>query len=361
MPGSDLDLDLPAQGEAFTSVLAKLKAAITAIQADLEPRIGAGALDIDTEVSMNGAPLTNVGGVRLSGGGSSVVGTLYMDEELHAVTSAGDVQITSNGTLAITALGVIGGDYGGSNPAEVTYHDSAGEYWFKQDSSTWADVFARDFLLNGTLGTVRLSVDASLAGDHELSFKTFPDDNGVLIFKPADNTYNDNDTLRADNFRAVDVDISGVLKRGDYTKSGILSYTGDIITVTGTPTFVAGWNAGLSTATHYIDMGVNGDAFLPVHIPMAGNERLKSLTIYYATNGNANTAMAVYFGSGAGLGGALIPQAATGGGTASTITSQTCTMTAPGNPRYGVWVRLSTTAGGNGPKPYAWSAVVDAT
>lgn len=215
MPGSDLDLDLPGDGETFVSFAAKVVAALQAIQADLEPRIGAGALDIDSEVSMNGAPLTNVGGVRLQNGQSDVVGTIYMDEELHAVTSAGDVQITANGTLAITALGVIGGDYGGSNPAEVTFHDSDGSYWFKEDPSTWSDIFVKDIILNGAAGTIRLSVAAGLSGDQEVSFASLPADTGVLIYKASDSTLNQNSTTRADNFRAVDVDITGKLKFTD--------------------------------------------------------------------------------------------------------------------------------------------------
>jgi len=189
MPGVDLNLDLPTPNDPFVTALAKIVAAFVAIEEDLEPRIGAGSLDIDTELSMNGAALTNVGGVRLQNGESAVVGTLYMDEEFHVVTTAGDVQLTLNGVLNVTALGTIGGDYGGFDPANVTFVTTSDDYFFRSDATTFADVQVRDIILNGAAGTFRLGVDAGLSGDQEIRFKSVPvTGHGMFAFNSADNS-----------------------------------------------------------------------------------------------------------------------------------------------------------------------------
>lgn len=167
MPGVDLNLDLPTLADAMSVWSAKILTALEAIEADLAPRIPAGSLDISTNLSMGGAALTNVGGVRLSGGLATEVGTLYMEgSELHVYTSAGPVQITLGGQLNIAAAGTIGGDYGGANPAVVTYDDVSGEYRFLQDSSPTiqAHLSGASVILNGaTSGAVRLGAAAVTA------------------------------------------------------------------------------------------------------------------------------------------------------------------------------------------------------
>jgi hypothetical protein len=172
----------------MANVVAKTAAALAALEADIEAKITAGALDITTNLSMGGAALAKVGGVRLGGGESAVIGTLYMDEELAVVTAAGVVQITSGGTLNVAALGTIGGDYGGENPASVTFDDISGEYRFNEDTSVWADLVAGDLVLKGAAGSVRVGVDAGVSGAKTFNFKSFPASGvGGLAFDAASN------------------------------------------------------------------------------------------------------------------------------------------------------------------------------
>ncbi len=175
MPGLDLNLDLPTLADTFADIVSKLVVAIDAIETDLAARVTAGELDITTALSMGGAPLINVGGVRLNGGVSTTVGTIYMDgADLHVVTALGDVQLTAGGAIDVAALGTIGGDYGGVNPAAVIYDDTSGEYRFTQETSVWANLVADDLVLHGTAGSVRLGVADALTGAKTVLFKALP-------------------------------------------------------------------------------------------------------------------------------------------------------------------------------------------
>ncbi len=166
MPGVALNLVLPTLADTFSDIVAQLVTAVEAIEADLEPRITAGELNIDTELSVGGAPVTNVGGLRLTGGETAVAGSVYIDDddEFHLVTTAGDIQLTLNGGINVTALGSIGGDYGGVNPAAVTYDDASGEYRFTEDTGDWAILAAESIRLHGTLGAILIKVNAAATG-----------------------------------------------------------------------------------------------------------------------------------------------------------------------------------------------------
>lgn len=189
MPGVDLDLDLPSLSDPLSTIVSKLVTAVSTIEDDLADRVTAGELDLDTTVSLNGNPLTNVGGVRLLGGESTVVGTLYMDEELNIVTTAGVVQLTSNGAINASSIGGIVGDYGGANPAAVTYDDASGEFRFTEAPGTYADIVCDDIKLIGAGGSLRLAVDATLSGAQFLNFKSFPSSGvGLLVYQASDST-----------------------------------------------------------------------------------------------------------------------------------------------------------------------------
>lgn len=222
MPGANLNLDLPTASDNMKTVRDKLVTALQAVEADLAPRIPAGALNITTNLSMGGAALLNVGGVRLSGGQSDEIGTLYMDEELHAVTPAGNVQITANGGLNIAALGTIGGDYGGANPAAVIFDDASGEYRFYEDESPvdWAVLVANQLRLEGANGSIRLFVDDAIATARSLGIKTLPS-SGVsgLVYNATNATIEDGAATRETNthlFTSVDLTGSLVVSQRSY-------------------------------------------------------------------------------------------------------------------------------------------------
>jgi hypothetical protein len=292
MPGSVLNIDYPTDGESFVSTLAKLTAAIATIVADLEPRISAGVLDIDTELSMGGAPLTNVAAVRLTvvTPDPTTPGSIYYgDDELHFITSAGDIQVTANGGLNIASLGTIGGDYGSGNPAAVNYVNAGGYYTFETDPGVWADVYVKDVVLKGDLGSVRLSVDSSLAGDEDITFKTFPAALGMFAYNPADGTMTDavgqTVALGGATF-ASDIDVgTNKVKHGEYIRKFDLDIA-NVVQSNAITVQISG-ASGVSQSVG----GFNDTTYrIP---PLLAKERLKSLHIRASNNVATNT-MSLY-------------------------------------------------------------------
>ncbi len=212
--GSNIDVDLPVPGDTYAEITAKLKAAIEQLVELLEAPIDSGALDLTTPLSLHGAPLINVGGIRLVGGESTEAGTAYIDGagELHVVTTLGDVQITLNGNLNVAALGTIGGDYGGANPATVTYDDTSGEYRFKEDSAVWASVVAAEFIAkNPTVGSIAFGVDPAITTAKTFTIKSLPA-SGVsgLAYVAADGTVVDaNATRETLAHKFTNIDLTG--------------------------------------------------------------------------------------------------------------------------------------------------------
>lgn len=218
--GSNISVDLPIPGDTYADITAKLKAAIEVLVELLEAPIDSGALDLTTALSLHGAPLINVGGLRLVGGESTEIGTFYIDGagEVHAVTTLGDVQITLNGNLNVAALGTIGGDYGGANPATVTFDDASGEYRFKQDTAVWASVVAADFIAkNPTSGSVAFGVDPAITTAKTFTVKSLPA-SGVsgLAYVAADGTVVDtNQTRETLLHKFTSIDITGKVYHGE--------------------------------------------------------------------------------------------------------------------------------------------------
>lgn len=176
--GSNLSVTLPTAEDTFVDIVAKLSAAIELLAEVLEAPIDSGSLDITTALTLNGAPIINVGGLRLVGGLSTQPGTMYIDSsgELHVVTTVGDIQITSNGDLNVAALGTIGGDYGGGNPATVTFDDTSGEYRFQEDTNDWATIVAETFIakVNGGAGSISFGALSSITTARDFKIKSLP-------------------------------------------------------------------------------------------------------------------------------------------------------------------------------------------
>lgn len=219
--GSDISLDLPIPGDTYADITAKLKAAIEVLQEVLEASIDSGSLDLTTALSLHGAPIINVGGLRLTGGQSSEIGTVYTDGsgELHTVTPSGDIQLTLNGDINVAALGTIGGDYGGGNPAAVTYDDASAEYRFVEDVNQWASLVAKEFIAknNSGGGSVAFGVDSAITSAKTFKIKSLPA-SGVsgLAYVAADGTVVDaNQTRETLTHKFTSIDLTGKIYQGE--------------------------------------------------------------------------------------------------------------------------------------------------
>lgn len=214
MPGTDLNLDLPTLADTMADVVAKLVIAVETIETDLEPRITAGELDINTELSLGGAPLTNAGGVRLTGGATDVEGSIFEEDgDFFMVTGAGVVRITQDGGINVASAGIIGGDYGSGNPAALNYDDGAGAFDFSEDPSVWADVRVNDVVLNNqtTSGKVTLHVDDAITTARSINVKTLPASGvSALVYVAATSTLETADTARVTaDLKVTNVDATG--------------------------------------------------------------------------------------------------------------------------------------------------------
>lgn len=287
--GSNISVDLPIPGDTYADITAKLKAAIEVLVELLEAPIDSGALDLTTALSLHGAPLINVGGLRLVGGESTEIGTFYIDGagEVHAVTSLGDVQITLNGNLNVAALGTIGGDYGGANPATVTFDDASGEYRFKEDTAVWASVVAAEFIAkNPSTGSIAFGVDPAITTAKTFTIKSLPA-SGVsgLAYVAADGTVVDaNATRETLTHKFTSIDLTANAYHGDIT-----------FTVPFGMSQLAGTDALLSQTVAF---GTDGLAtILPtgqtcrkdIPVPLLVGRRLKSIAI----NGSSGHAVSV--------------------------------------------------------------------
>ncbi len=156
-------------------------------------------------------------------------------------------------------------------------------------------------------------------------------------------------TVDGDAHVTGDMTIDGQLVHGDWLITGKFRFSDAMITVAGTP----GVNAGVVTgvAHYHIDWGVDGDAYIEIPYAFNAQEKVKSIVLHYADNANANTAVDVYFGLPNGQ---LQLQTSTGGAIASGVSDVTVTLDTPANPFYGLWVRITTTSGGTGPKLMSW-------
>lgn len=166
MIGTSLDLVLPLLEDNLATIVQKTSDAISQIEVSIADDVTQAAINITGSLTMNGNWLTNVAGIVLADGNAPTAAgsTYYHDGEFYMVDSTGIVKVTLNGALNAAGFGAIGGDYGGVNPALVSYDTASGQYRFYIDGGalTFADLSAQSEILHGANGSVKLSVDASV-------------------------------------------------------------------------------------------------------------------------------------------------------------------------------------------------------
>lgn len=231
MPGVYLNLDLPSLSDSLATIVSKLVTAISAIQTDLANKVVPSEIYMNQALAMNGASVLNVGSLELvAGNPPSTPGSVYYSAgEFYAVDAAGAFRISNNGALDVATAGTIGGDYGGTNPASVTYNDISGEYRFYQDVGVWANLSAGDVILNGTNGSVKLGVDDAINSARQVIFKSLPTTGvSMLVYNAATSTIEDGSVTRATNnslFADIEcgtINMSGKIQvgsAGDYSHS----------------------------------------------------------------------------------------------------------------------------------------------
>jgi hypothetical protein len=169
--GSSLGLTLPSVGVTAGPDWAELlneiaQALIDAVEDGVSSAIG---LTITGDVAMAGFALSNVDHVAWENKAASfaTASALYQRSNnlWYNDGSGNQIQLTVGGALNAASLGGIVGDYGGANPAKVTYGDAAAAYVFTQDPNVPAKIDAGDLLLReaGATGPNAITVKSPAA------------------------------------------------------------------------------------------------------------------------------------------------------------------------------------------------------
>lgn len=149
MPGKSLGITLPTPGGSPSGTpgpdySSELHAALTAIINDLEPKVRASELNIDSLLDIQGQTLKDIALAKFTDQSSPQAGASNLRcfqsvlGDAYFVNGAGvAVRITNGSQLDIAAVGGFTGDYGaGGVDAEASYDDASSMYEFYADTPT---------------------------------------------------------------------------------------------------------------------------------------------------------------------------------------------------------------------------------
>jgi hypothetical protein len=291
MIGTDLNLTLPDLAETMAENVARIRTALSSIEDSIATPATPAALNITSAIDMRGNSLTDVASlVFTSGNASGTPGTLfYYDGDWYVVDAVGMIQLTDGGQLNAASVGGIQGDYGGVNPAAVTFVDASAQYQFTHDTGEYADVVVRDVILQGLAGTVTLHVDNTLTGDRDINFKTLPaSGKSLLVYDAATSTLEDNDVTRVTNDVLVtDLDANGNIEAATFSVDAdrILTIPPSAA-VSSTATHTHGSSAG--TITYGASAGA---VHYPVQLPVGAV--IKSAKVYGSRSSTGQLTLAL--------------------------------------------------------------------
>lgn len=284
--GDSFTLPIPSVGDSGTGYAVKVNAILTELIARVSADVPFSALS-GTTLDMDNVPVVDARYVGLyeqvSSPGASPVGRLENYQgNLYWVNTSGAVRITLGATLDFSVAGSIGGDYGGANPALVTFDDAAERYEFYDNSTTntWAFIRARGLdIANDTAGTEYVQVRYGGAGSYTLNLpETLPSaGRAVLVLDNTGNLAMNDGTNTITN----DMVLGGTtkIKHGSRTvHCGALSG----LTISGS----------ISTALEYPVVGVGPWVYL-VPIRPENGHKITSVTARITRSATAGTASVV--------------------------------------------------------------------
>lgn len=145
-------------------------------------KVPTAGLNINADLTFLGNNATALKSCRMQDNGSPLAGP----SDLRAVYSSGGdlywnnasgtpVKITSGGSLNIASLGTIGGDYGGTNPASVTFTETTSTYSFLESAGKVAKMAAGPYtMFEEVIGAngITFQNPSSLASAYTLTWPT---------------------------------------------------------------------------------------------------------------------------------------------------------------------------------------------
>lgn len=200
----------------------------------------------------------------------------YYNNNFYMVTASGAIQVTSGAGLNFTAVGGIGGDYGGANPASVRFVDASTRYDFYDDyaGAIWAYIRGRGVdiaagatsaqyarIAYGGAGTLTFTLPPTIPGSADSMLQI--DSTGAITHNTASNPVTNH----------IYLDTAVYVKHSDriahFSPIALRKTTGVALS-SGT------WE------TQNVDL-LQGTAFGVVYIPLPGihrHWRLKSLKVF---------------------------------------------------------------------------------
>lgn len=178
MPGVPLNLSYPVVGEPIATALGKLLAILQALQADIEPKVTSAEFTWVGDQSASGHALTALSRLQLEDILSSVgvaTGSVYFKlGDAYCMTASGEVRLTSGGAINAAGIGGIVGDYGGSNPARVTYTDLTDIYSFTADVGDYSELEVSGVRFRNTGNWLTLRADPATSSAITWSLSAAP-------------------------------------------------------------------------------------------------------------------------------------------------------------------------------------------
>jgi hypothetical protein len=174
----------------------QVSAALQEIKDDLEADINSASITIDANLDWNGYEVGEVGALELEdksaafSGPTNVLKAYSRSGEFYWNDGAGNqVQVTSNGSLNAAALGGINGDYGGGNPASVSFDDANSVFVFTQDPGVSAKIDVGSILIRDEVASayaITIESPAALAAAYSLILPAaLPAATGILLVTTA--------------------------------------------------------------------------------------------------------------------------------------------------------------------------------
>lgn len=171
--GEPVTQPIPSVGTAGTAYATQVNAVLTEVVERLEAAVPVGSLAAaEDPLDMNNQPVQSASYYGLYDQESAPSGSPFgrlvrYDGDLWYVDTDGAIQMTAGGVLNASAIGGIGGDYGGGDPALVYFRAASERYEFYDDYDQlqWGTLRARalEAIDEGTgfVTTVRSSTSAT--------------------------------------------------------------------------------------------------------------------------------------------------------------------------------------------------------
>lgn len=163
------------------------------VKARLESNVTPSSITINDNLDFNQFEATDLGAAKFQNRTDSPTGVAKVfvrDDELYFLDGAGrSVQMTLTGALNAAALGGIGGDYGGGDPASVYYTAASSRYTFTQDPGVNADIDVAAVLFReaaASANAVTIQSPAGLAASYALTLPaSLPGSTSVVTMSAA--------------------------------------------------------------------------------------------------------------------------------------------------------------------------------